>query len=112
MAQEGRSRHLTRVESMNFPVAPQSTRAVVTMVLAPYFRRIGNQIAHLDWFATSTEASVKEGDVAATSCSKKMLRLFHRLPQLVVKGVVTHRVSSLFLPALSHISPSLFQWRS
>ena len=38
MAREGRSRCLTRVESMKFPVAPQSTRAVVTMVLAPYFR--------------------------------------------------------------------------
>ena len=45
---EGRRRRLTRDGSIKFPVAPQLTRAVVTMVLAPCFRQIGNQIARSD----------------------------------------------------------------
>ena len=34
--------------SIKFLVAPQSMRVVVTMVLAPCFRQIGNQIARSD----------------------------------------------------------------
>ena len=45
---DGRRRRLTRDGSIKFPVAPQSMRVVVTMVLAPCFRQIGNQIALLD----------------------------------------------------------------
>ena len=45
---EGRRWWLTREGSMKFLVAPQSTRAVVTMVLAPCLRQIGNQIAYSD----------------------------------------------------------------
>ena len=41
---------------MRFPVAPQSIRVVVAMVLILYCRRMGNRIAHSDWLATSTEA--------------------------------------------------------
>ena len=48
IGREGRRRRLTRDGSIKFPVAPQLTRAVVTMVLAPCFRQIGNQIAHSD----------------------------------------------------------------
>ena len=35
---KGRRRRLAREGSIKFPVAPQSTRAVVTMVLAPCLR--------------------------------------------------------------------------
>ena len=56
-----------REGSMKFPVAPQSMRAVVATVLAPYCSRMGNCIAHSAWFATSTEAMTEEEDVVATS---------------------------------------------
>ena len=39
-----------REGSMKFPVAPQSMRAVVAMVLAPYCSRMGNWIARSDLF--------------------------------------------------------------
>ena len=52
---------------MKFPVAPQSTRVVVATVLAPYCSRMGNQIAHSDLFATSTEAMTEEEDVVTAS---------------------------------------------
>ena len=64
---------------MNFPVAPQSTRAVAAMVLDLYCRQMGNRIACSDLFATSTEVMTEEeGDVAAPSYSKKMLLPFHQ----------------------------------
>ena len=42
IGQEESRSHWTGVGSMKFPVAPQSTRVVVTMVLTLYVRRIGN----------------------------------------------------------------------
>ena len=45
---EGRRRQLMREGLMKFPVAPQSTRAVVTMVLTPCCRQMGNWIARSD----------------------------------------------------------------
>ena len=45
---DGRRRRLTRDGSIKFLVAPQSMRAVVTTVLAPCFRQIGNWIARSD----------------------------------------------------------------
>ena len=71
---------------------------------------MGNQIAHLDWFATSTVEMTKEGDIAMTSCSKKTLRLFHQLLPQVGEVVITHQVSFLFLPTLLHISLDPTQW--
>ena len=52
---------------MKFPVALQSTRAVVTTVLFLYCSQMGNQIARLDLFATSTEAMTEEEDIVTTS---------------------------------------------
>ena len=48
IGREGRRRRLMRDGSMKFPVAPQSMRVVVTTVLAPCLRQIGNWIARLD----------------------------------------------------------------
>ena len=107
---EGRWRWLTREGLMKFPVAPQSTRAVVTTVLTPYLRWIGNQITRSDWFTTNTEVMTKEVDIAMASCSKKMLCLFCQLLPLTGEDVTTHQISFLFLPALLHISPSLIHW--
>ena len=56
-----------REGSMKFPVALQSTRAVVAMVLTPYCSQMGNQIAHSDLFATSTEVMTEEEDIVTTS---------------------------------------------
>ena len=53
--------------SMKFPVALQSTRAVVAMVLTPYCSQMGNRIAHSDLFATSTEVMTEEEDIVTTS---------------------------------------------
>ena len=108
---DGRRRWLTREGSMKFPVAPQSTRVVVTMVLAPYRKRMGKWIALSDWFATSTDAIIEEEDIVATLCSKKTLHLFHRLWLLIGEVVITHWVSFLFLLTLLHISPDLIHWR-
>ena len=110
IGQDIRRRHWTREGSMKFPVAPQSMRAMVATVLTPYCSRMGNQIAHSDLFATSTEAMTEEEDVVATPCSKKTLRLFCWLPQQVGEVVTTCRVSSLFPPILSHISQGLTCW--
>ena len=107
---DGRRRRSTRDGSIKFLVAPQSMRVVVATVLAPYFRQIGNRIAQSDWFATSTEAMTKEGDITVPSCSKKTLLLSHQLLQQVGEVGVTHQVSFLSLPILSHIFLSLTQW--
>ena len=88
---------------MKLLVAPQLMRAVVTTVLAPYFKRMGNWIARSDWFATNTDASVMEEDVAATSFSKKMLCLFRWLQWLIGEGIATQRISFPSLLILSHI---------
>ena len=53
-----------------------------------------------------------EEDVAATSCSKKMLHLFRWLRLLIVEGVTTHQISSLFIPTLLCIFLDQFQWES
>ena len=67
IGRDGRRRHWMREGLMKFPVAPQSMRAVVAMVLTPYCSRMGNCIAHSAWFATSTEVMTEEADVVATS---------------------------------------------
>ena len=95
---------------MKFPIAPQSTRAVVAMVLALYCSQMGNQIAHSDLSATSTEAITEEEDIVTTSCSKKTLCLFHWLPLPVGEVITTHQVSFLFLQALSHIFQDPTRW--
>ena len=92
---------------MKFLVAPQSMRAVVAVVLAPYCRRMGKQIALSDLFTTSTDARTKEEDIAASSFSKKTLCLFCQLPQLTGGGVITQRGSFLSLLTLLCISQGL-----
>ena len=108
MVQEGRRRWLTREGLIKFPVAPQSMRAVVVMVLALYRNLIGNCKAHSDLLATITEAiSREEEDVMMSSCFKKTAPRFRRhLPQSA-RGITTQWVSFLSLPGLSHISLSL-----
>ena len=67
-----------REGSIKFPVAPQSMRAVVVMVLALYRSLIGNRKARLDLLATITEAiSREEEDVTTSSCFKKTAPWFH-----------------------------------
>ena len=95
---------------MKFPVAPQSTRAVVATVLTPYCSRIGNLIARLDLFATSTEVITEEEDIVTTSCAKKTFCLFHWLLQQVGEVTTTHWVSSLFPLILLNISLDPTQW--
>ena len=63
---------MTREGLIKFPVAPQSMRAVVVMVLALYRSLIGNHKACSDLLATITEAmSREEEDVTMSSCFKK-----------------------------------------
>ena len=93
---------------IKFPVAPQSMRAVVVMVLARYHNLIGNHKALLDLLAMITEAiSREEEDVTTSSCFKKTAPWRHwHLPRFV-RGAITQRVSFLSPPGLSHISLSL-----
>ena len=95
---------------MKFPIAPQSTRAVVAMVLSPYCSQMGNQVACSDLFATSTEVMTEEEDVVTASWSNKTLRLFHRLLWQVGEVVTTHQISFPFLPTLLCISQDLTHW--
>ena len=68
-----------RKGSIKFPVAPQSMRAVVVMVLALYRNLIGNHKACSDLLATITEAmSREEEDVTTSSCFKKTAPRFRR----------------------------------
>ena len=61
-----------REGSIKFPVAPQSMRVVVVMVLALYRSLMGNHKACSDLLATITEAiSREEEDVTTSSCFKK-----------------------------------------
>ena len=108
MVQEGRRRWLTREGLIKFPVAPQSMRAVVVMVLALYHSRMGNHKARSDLLATITEALLREEeDVTTSSCFKKTaLRFCWHLPQFA-RGIITQRVSFLSFPSLLHISLSL-----
>ena len=105
--QEGRRRRLTREGSIKFPVAPQSMRVVVVMVLALYCSLMGNCKARSDLLAIITEAmSREEEDVTTSSCFKKTAPRFRwRLPRFG-GGVITQRVSFLSLPSLLHISLS------
>ena len=90
MAREGRRRQLTREGLIKFPVAPQSMRAVVVMVLALYRNLIGNHRAHSDLLATITEAmSREEEDVTTSSCFKKTVPRFHRHLLQSARGGVT-----------------------
>ena len=108
MDREGRRRRLTREGSIKFPVAPQSMRAVVVMVLALYHSQMGNRKARSDLLATITEAMLREEeDVTTPSCFKKTAPQFHRHLPRFARGVITQRVSFPSLPSLSHISLSL-----
>ena len=79
MVREGRRRRLTREGSIKFPVALQSMRVVVVMVLALYRSLIGNRKARSDLLATITEAiSREEEDVTTSSCFKKTAPHFRR----------------------------------
>ena len=98
----------TREGSIKFPVAPQSMRAVVVMVLALYHSLIGNRSARSDLLATITEAILREEeDVTASSCFKKTAPRFRRHLLQFARGVITQWVSFLSLPSLLHISLSL-----
>ena len=91
-----------------FPVAPQSMRAVVVMVLALYRSLMGNRKARSDLLATITEAmSREEEDVTTSSCFKKTAPRFRRHLLRFARDVVTQQVSFLSLLSLSHISLSL-----
>ena len=93
---------------IKFPVAPQSMRAVVVMVLALYRSLIGNHNARSDLSATITEAiSREEEDVTTSSCFKKTVLRFHRHLSQSARGTATQQVSFLSLPSLLHISLSL-----
>ena len=64
---------------MKFPVAPQSMRAVVVMVLALYHSLMGNRKARSDLLATITEAmSREEEDITTSSWFKKTAPRFCR----------------------------------
>ena len=102
-----RRRHQMREGLIKFPVALQSTRAVVTTVLTLYCREIGNQIARSDLFATSTEAIMEEEDIVTASCSKKMVCLSHWRLQRVGGGITTQQVSFPSSPILSDTFLSL-----
>ena len=105
MAREGRRRQLTREGSIKFPVAPQSMRAVVVMVLALYRNLIGNRKAHSDLLATITEAmSREEEDVTTSSCFKKTAPWFRRHLLRSARGAITQQIFFLSSPSLSHIS--------
>ena len=56
-----------RPMSMKFPVAPQSMRAVVSMICVPVANLIGRRIVHSFGNATSTWDRSWEEDVEATS---------------------------------------------
>ena len=84
-------------------------------VLVLYCRRMGNQIAHSDWLATSTEAmTYEEEDVTTSSCFKKTLLLVRQQPLRVEEDIVVHWVPFLFLPTPSHtlagLLPLLSRW--
>ena len=108
MGREGRRRWLTREGSIKFPVALQSMRAVVVMVLALYRSLMGNHKARSDLLATITEALLREEeDVTTSSCFKKTAPQFCRHLPRFARGVITQWVSFPSLPSLSHISLSL-----
>ena len=93
---------------MKFPVAPQSMRAVVVMVLALYHSLMGNRRARSDLLATITEAMLREEeDITTSSCFKMTTLRFRRHLLRFARGVITQRVSFLSPPSLSHISSSL-----
>ena len=93
---------------MKFPVALQSMRAVVMMVLALYRNLIGNCKARSDLLATITEATLREEeDVTTSSCFKKTAPRFRWRLLQSVGGVTTQQVFFLSPPSLSHISLSL-----
>ena len=93
---------------IKFPVALQSMRAVVVMVLALYCSLIGNRKARSDLLATITEAiSREEEDVTTSSCFKKTAPWFRRHLPRSVGGVSTQWVFFLSPPSLSHISLNL-----
>ena len=94
-----------REGSMKFPVAPQSMRAVVVMVLTLYHNRMGNHKACSDLLAMITEAMSRgEEDVTVSSHSKKTVPWFHQHLPRSARGVTTQQVSFLFPPVPSHIS--------
>ena len=108
MGREGKRRRLTREGSIKFPVALQSMRAVVVMVLALYCSLMGNRKARSDLLATITEAMLREEeDVTTSSCFKKTAPRFRQHLLRFARGIITQRVSFLSLPSLSHISLSL-----
>ena len=92
---------------MKFPVALQSMRAVVVMVLALYHSLMGNRKACSDLLATITEAiSREEEDIMMSSSFKKTVPRFCRHLLRSVRGVITQRVSFLSPPSLLRISSS------
>ena len=98
---------MTREGSIKFPVALQSMRAVVVTVLALYHNLIGNHRARSDLLATITEGiSREEEDVTTSSFFKKTVPQFRWHLLQSARGGVTQRVSFLFPPSFSHISPS------
>ena len=108
MGREGRRRRLMREGSIKFPVALQSMRAVVVMILALYRNLIGNHRARSDLLATITEAiSREEEDITTSSCFKKTVLRFRRHLPRSVRGIITQQVSFLSPPSLLHISSSL-----
>ena len=64
-----------RCMSMKFPVAPESMRAVVLMVLLFPCSEMGKLIVLLLGDATSTQLSKREEDIEATSLFKNPLLL-------------------------------------